>query len=1566
MPTSLAITPAPASLTPAASAVKAQFADPPDLEAMARTLLSRAIVEKYPSLTIDLTHTKLAVPRDTLGWDLQPFFPMVLDYLGNGTALDFTPRNNQPYFLCDDPPHRLAPADGTLDMNVIKEVVEELTWRLPISLQNALSDFWSAASNTGISRWLWLSHMFRDNLTISVAQQPDLTNDTRSAIQQLIDYPERRNRLAQYGSKAARAYLLKATLSNGGERSGLSSIMLIESPGQLLCWFQNGQIGSFRSWDSFTLAWGTRMGISGTVKSIYTKRFEIDGDVFEARSAAELNQQLESLIRLKLPASIGWYSLQTVYKEIADPSVRFLTTAKADPQTLATLEQHLPDWLKKASLSDQARYRQFSLALASTKKNHQGKTFLSDIADIHVYTVEVLHQLLRRDLHKFEPDAKHRSPEDRLAPNDIELTFHTVTGLPGTIGIEERVHMSLTELALKNLMGLPTGRLTLRHRTGFDLPAWLTPEYITRRNGLIEQANIGEVYPKHLESLLLSDTPDTQERQRLYAEYLRLQLPLLALELSLKKENGVTARGARYVAALMNRLSVDRQVDGQTVVIRHLGFLREKEAVPDIVSNMFIIESDSMERGPHLLYRPFYAHPLIEFTTRATLMSAIAEPGALQDSVLTWLSDSARPIYTNGGFKEPHIVRFGVGDEFAPLSVPEPAQLATNGASNELLLYLLNGQLMLSLYGSNARALIDQAEAASVSNSESRWGIFLEGGGLIFNSLMQLPGLPRPLMLAGWLLGLAQSAIGDIPALESHDSNERELALVDVLINVGQLLLHLAPKGNPERLPALKQLKQSAVRPFAPPRVAEEWPEPPPPRIHEGAVALPGEFPNSESTILDFSFASARNRLTPSQRERLVALQITRPTPFPPAQANGAAKGLYSIQGKWHVLIDTALFFEVELQPEGHATIVSPTGIRHRGPNVRADANGNWSLDLGLRLHGGMPPKRIAAFKQQKQTRINELKATLEAFFDQEKPLHDNLRTTQAIYLHASKDPRFTIEQLTQFRDKFQAAIARQQTALQELLDSINERSELHIPFSEQVVISLLEKAFDNRAAALFGLASEQRVIARQWPQFTTPGPAQEVAAHNAPQEFLHFIKVQIELNERAVDYLDTRNSFIERLNNLSNAGVEAANKLIESLSAEEHSSLALKSFLLNCLKLASSKSGAGIKVESSLDNAIDPLKEYVQTHNQLNTLELEPGKRLEVLDSVVEHYGHALDALQGIELINRDELDIDYFNKLRQLLTDLYKEATGQLAAEIKPPAKPRKKTRKRTPSVTGKPQRKVINARGKGSLIGSVLPAGGEWPIEVIEIRAEYDNKLLSTYAQHGEEWVEIQASRPAAPIVKRMLDVVKGQARKLYAMFEHIKRRAARYKRQVRHPEEIEEILSHEASKFDKLADELNAALQEKPETDRLPADQMLVNDMHSAAQQLDQTGKALRLQLCLELPPTQGNLQYLLDGRRVQIAGLRGRVQLTGERRDYIQEFSISEPGKPPLWYAHFHYEHATTPKENYTVAHLKTKEQRKLSYFSQLNTAQSEQAIVNVHRGQIGKNMAERWFLPLAH
>lgn len=169
---------------------------------------------------------------------------------------------------------------------------------------------------------------------------------------------------------------------------------------------------------------------------------------------------------------------------------------------------------------------------------------------------------------------------------------------------------------------------------------------------------------------------------------------------------------------------------------------------------------------------------------------------------------------------------------------------------------------------------------------------------------------------------------------------------------------------------------------------------------------------------------------------------------------------------------------------------------------------------------------------------------------------------------------------------------------------------------------------------------------------------------------------------------------------------------------------------------MASSKATASFRVQDSLDNAIDPSGNISTPTTSSTPWKLESDERLEVLDSLVEHYGQALDAVQGIELINAEELEMNYSNKLRQVVTQLYQDATTQLAAEIKPPAKPRKKPRKRVPSATGQPRCGVIKARGKGSLIGSVRPAGGGSRL-VVEIRDAYDNKVLSTYSQHGDEW-------------------------------------------------------------------------------------------------------------------------------------------------------------------------------------------------------------------------------------
>ena len=1552
-------------VVPMANAVKAQFANPPSLVTIVRTTLAEAIGQRYPSLVFDLHNTQVATPVSGGNYHFYPLMPWVMAYLGSGTAIDFSPAHNSPYYLSEHMPDRLEPADGTLDMKVIEGLIKELTWRVPIVLQGAVSDFWEQHSHICTSRWLWISDVFKDTLTVSALHHTGLSDRERSAINQVLICPEREDRILQYGENATRVYLLKATITNAGvSRSAVSSRIALVNANQTLVYNSNGKISAYRTSASHSQSIAKRFARLYQADEVRIKRYELDGNAFETHAAAILNRQLELLGSIKLPAHIGWETLESTYRDIVDPSDFFREAPNANPQTLDSLKQHLPDWLQNASIADQSIYRQYCLALSSAKKNSQGRTYLSEITDIRTYAADVLHQQMQRDQEQFEHDMLKHIVIEQFHPDDIELTFVTVTGPFGTIGIKEPVTMSLTDLALKNLSGRPKGELTLRHRRGLSLPFWLTPNYITDRNGLIEQVNIGEAYPSRLEDLLLSATQDAKLRERLFSEHVRLLLPLQALEFSLKHENGMTPVGARYVAAVMKTLAADREVEGQAIVMKHLALVRKHEATPDVVSNMYIIEPLDIHVGPHVLYRPFYAQSLIEFPTRAALLDAIAHPGDLQNSVLTWLSDSARPIYDNGGFKEPHYVRFGLGDEFSPLEIPAPAELATDGVSSELLQYLQNGQLMLFLYGSNARALVDQAKAESVSNSESRWAVLLEGGGLIFNSLLLIPALPRPLMLAGWLFSLASSVSQDIPALASNDSATRELAVADVLLNLGMLLFHLFPSVTPEPTPLTAVNRAQALHPFMPASIVDEWPAPPPPKVVEGIVALAGEFPNTESTTLDFSFSSARNRLTHSQRERLDLLKVPYTLPLPAPATGGLYKGLYEIDKKWHVLIGQDLF-AVHISASNTGVIIAPSGIDHHGPNVRADSNGNWSLDLRLRLQGGAPNETIAGIQQKNAARRLALEAELEAFHLQEFTLHRAVNISHQILERAIADPRFSAEQLANMREQFATSLQKQLSALLQLLDSTEERIKLNIPFPKKIVISLLGKAFKNQTSSLALSSYEQRGLQAKWPQFTTPDRGVDVAGEADPEGFIRYLKEQIEVTDRTIAKLELRSTYGEQLYALGGEGTENANNLFSELPLNAHTSLTLKGVQLSCLKLTSSKVSAVTLVESSLDEAIDPLKEQVRTHNELNTLELSTSNRIEVLDNLVKQYGQALDALQGISIVNAEDLELDYFDKLQVLVKELYQDVVKQLAAEIAPPLTLQKRARKRNPSSLGRPQKRVINTRKKGPLIGEVKPAGSEWPIEVIELRSSYDNQLLSTYSQHGDEWVEIVTQRAEAPAAKRMLNIIKGDARKLFDMLDGHIQKARQYKRQSQHPVEVEELLNHEAEKLKKLATELHGALLAQPQDTRLPADQLLVDNMVRGATQMIDEGKALRIQLSLELPPTDGNLRYLLDQERVQIAGLGRRIRLQGERQDYIQEYAINDRQGAALWYAHFHYAQADTPKADYSLAHLKTKEQRTLSYFTQLATAKSGQAIVNIHRGQIGKKLAEREFLPLA-
>ena len=1546
------------------NAVREQFANPPSLESVARKMLTEAIAQRYPSVQIDLKRTRLAVPRAGGGWSLEPFMPKVLEYLGSRVALDLSPVNTQPYYLTDNAPEWLKPDDGELDMQVIETLAKELAWRLPIGLQNALKEFWTESADTGASRWQWLSDVMKDTLTIGALRQTDLNPAALAAINQVITTPDLEERSRLYGENAVRAYWLEATMLNPEVvYSGLNSRIALATRDQVLVCKADGATLIFDSMDALGQAWASKISKSYSVKEIRVKQFELDGNFFDAHASAILNRQLERTGTLKIPSTIGWQALQRVYRSITDTSTNFANAPKADLQSLVAVKKHLPEWLKNASPAEMALYRHYSLALYTAKQTSASRTYLYGISDIHTYAVDVLHRQMRADQRQFEQESAMQEHADNFAPDDIELNFLSATGLPGAVGIVERISMSLTELSLKNLIGRPKGTLSLSHRLGRPLPGWLTPDYITQRGGLIEKVDIGRLYPKHLEDALLSNTADAGVREKLFASQINVQLPLEALELSLKKESGMTAPGARQVAAVVQTSAADQQVDGVAVVIRHLALLRHPEARPDIVSNMFIIEPANVEHGPHVLYRPFYSPSMLEFSTRTALLDAIAEPSPLQTSVLTWLSDIARPIYDNGGFKEPHYVRFGLGSDFAPIELPGPARLATNG-SDELLQYLQNGQLMQYLFGCNARALVEQANTDSVSNTESRWAVLLEGGGLIFNSLLLLPGLSSPIMFTGGLLSLANVASHDIPALASSDAATRELAAADVLLNLGMLLFHQSQKTLQKLSPLPAGLTGKAMQAPAPAPIAEAWPEPEPPVVITGIVALPGEFPGANSAVLDLSTASASDRLISSRRELLATFKVAQPETLPPAVASGPFKGLYVIDQKWHALLGEGLY-PVDIDIDDDVCIVSESDINRSGPNLRTDGKGNWMVDTRLRLRGGGLSRRIAALQAQKAQRKRELEAQLTEFFPREVPLQKAVEITHSALKSAMADPRFTAAQLTTFRERLKTALHAELSGYQALLATAEERSRLDIPFHETIMISMLEKSFDNRCISLSVSASEQRALINKWPQFNLQGTDVEAAVHADRQGYAQSNREQVAINEITTERIEQRDGYLEQLYNLGDAGIATATELAQSLPAGGHTSLTLKGFQLDCLKQASSGPSASSLTEESLDSAIDPLNEHTHTHNQLNTLEFDADKRVEVLDSLVENYGQALDALQGIGLMYADELEPEYFKKLRLLLTELYQDVTRQLAAEIKPPPQPpAPRPGKRTPPAAGSRSKKVIHVRGKGKLIGELRPADNEWLSDVIEIRSDYDEQLLSTYLQHGDEWIEIKTMRTASAHT-RALNIIKGDARKLYALSEWHLHKARVHSTSTRYPQEVEEELTREANKLDKLATELHLALRTQAEDSRSQDDQSLIDSMRSAAQKMIREGREMRIKLSLELPPTHGNLQYLIDEKLVQMAGLGKRIQLTGERQDFIQEYAVNDRNGSPLWYAHFHYDEAQTPKENYTAAHLKTKEQRKLSYIVQLDKAKTAPAIVNVHRGQIGKDLAERWFLPLA-
>lgn len=1585
-----------------ARAVARQFTGRPTLRQVVDQHVHERLLEQFPSLVLDMSSVKLAVPNQRRGWDLRRLSDVILDYLGHGTPLNMTEViDTRRCFLSQRPPlHLTYEADGPRepDMAVIERVIADLPFTLPIAFQDALTRYWNGAADTGASRWQWLGDLLADNLKSTASLLPaGLAQDMLYAVSR---QPDRRER------EGVRAYCLEGCVIHQGRTTRLlsSDLLLVQGDHVLLCQ-ASGNVENFASVDAFNQAWGQRLAAALLAEKIQVKHYEPDGNLFDIQAALLLNQQLDDLDALRLPATDGVRALEQRFADATDPVPAFLAAPVPDPTHQARLQAALPDWLQAAGADQRFAYRQGLVDQARVQRENAGASFLDGVESLQAFTVRTLREQMRRD-----------HPESSVEPENLQLTFHVPVGDLHS-GYLAPVSMSLTELAIHNLAAAPQGRMSVRDTSGAALPAWFNEDYVLGEKGvfhstpgLIRQVDIGRHYPAKIREWLLGDSPDIRRREALFGEQLSVQLPRQALEQAIRQEHGLTFQGYRYVKAVLQRSAPGRVVEGQDIVIRPLAFVRTPDARPDSVASMFIIEPRDQGNGPHLLYRPLYPDALHQFASRQALFDAIAEPGALQDSVLAWLPDKTRSIYSHGGFQSPHILRFGQGDDTVQWPAPPPAQLAQdlNGGEvpGSLAQSLATGNLLQYLYGSNARALVDLADRDSVSNAESRWAVLLEGGWLLFNALL-MPLLRGPAMAVGWILQLAVSLKHDLGGLQSDDAAARELAWVDVLLNIGLLVLHAASPTDPApRLPTrtpgeptlpLAALRRPASAPSAPTL------------IEHGPIGLPSEPVAGDQTLVDFIHSNARDASRRRLLDALRELNVAWPVPPPTPVEIGPHRGLYSIDRRWHASVG-GLLFEVNIQAETDALfIVHPQKPEHPGFELKTDGQGHWSLDLGLKLRGGGPKNRFKA----KLVQIEEQRAQAHEHAKRIEGLIAAVSREQLSFVDGIFPAKALLESLDQQLLVAHTALrAAPENPVLIQAHAATARSRARAKVSFQVLLERFERTAGPQQQHRRDLLEAYRKIKVADGKFDYEANAQEVYTSMLASDELHIAFT--DALHRSTFFSDQGESLVELAGRPGDtAAIRYVYDLVQTnfAASERHFKAVLD--IENALETLAGDLKSGPAERYKYLSAVPARRFYNRVTATLETLDLlallsidltfEPhtaeelyffqnqrllhtvessrvnthldllategftvAERKAVLLNLIDHYSHRLQIYRALMDINSPLIIPRYMPLLIERLETVRSAAEADLADVLREDEFLPPQTGVFKPLKIAVPGKRVFKSRDKGALVGELQAPDADTPFPTIITRNPITQQPSGRFIEHpGEGWVEIVDAPPSRPAEKpptRSLASLRTQSQQLLEEVGAIERSIKFQKNKLKDPQrrddlnprDWDDMLQYQAQRIESIADEIQRQHQEPQTVERL----------RTRAGELRTQGRQHCIEGLKAQRPRQANIDYLRIHAAVDIGLVHGPQRTAAG--DYVTEFAVREKNAlTVLWYAHFHYARAGVPAAEYTKAHLKRPEHRFITFKDLLAQAGNDnRAIVRDVYNPITPPLDQRLFLSL--
>jgi len=1518
-----------------------QLTSGPNSREVAAVTLRSALKELYPTLAIDPDLAMVVTPNWRVVDDQvlsAPAYAMSLTSVLASQMLNPKPviYLDGEHFLTLQPDAR-PPVHLPVKIDAIARMINELSELMLSAFQEQYLNYWNASDGRSGHRWKVFSQSLRKVWNVTAQEGWD-EHDCAIA-RSLFLFPERATRSAQ-DSYNTHAYLIDVDALQDSQtaHTALMDIAVVigehEQGQRVLVYSLVNGYEKFDSLEQFGEQLPDRMNARNNELSLQWRLYEPPGNFFDSLAGALIALQLDAIgsidkddrkaINVDANASplVAVANVLPVVEDLSDHSL----------SNIRDIHERLPDWLAHASDLDISTYSRRVIDLAELHTLQKGASFNDDIAPIREYTRDQLQSQIR---------AHAQGANINVDKIEVHIESPVVWGstfiVPTAPDITRR---NLIDLALENLTGLPTGQPRVVYN-GSAAPPWLSYTYL---KGVIENIDIGQHYPALIKRTLLEDTVQAKGRQTLYINHLRVQLPLLALQLKIRQQHGVDELGARYVAAVMQDEDHGRLVDGQEIVIRPLAFLPTLRPGndQDVVANMFVIGAKDAAAGPCLLYRPLLEPTLLQYPSRQNLIYAIKHTRPLRDSVLAWLPEAARFNYAQYVFPDkwpsPWTVIRGL---------VEPQVMVYMSGSITLSDQVLGAAPLAALFKANAEAMVELAGRQSVSNAQKRWATLRQAGWQIFNAT--LPFLGRTAGIAAWIWQI----MDDLQDIAQQDDPEADpegawIAQVDLLLNLGMALaLHGALRHVPVEKPSEEtrlKTESSAVEP------AEKI-EPPPSKTSVARLenVTGTELPSRHQGLLNIRGAIPTDR--PSLEATLDSFKIERPAGLEPQVTEpGIYLHLYPNAQKWYAVVGTR-WFEVNVDEADNVVIIDPGNPSRMGPMLLNNKAGQWFVDTRLRLRGGGFKNRRKAVQTRNTSRIGDLRRQLDEFDANERSRQSEIAGAHTA-IGDEAGPSTELRRQS-FIDKVDARILDYDVPIRQLrslgiIDNVPNYQSSMIDYLHKQL--LLTRSAINQRLPRFRETLESSVPSLE----SVTG----IDAKTKTQTARAMSDMTGEMIRR-MEYVETRFHELETLGIDGNKVIQSTQHALPKLQLRD-----LKAFQVTLARHLCVQEGEGEAFDTArelLDTIVDAADLHIQscTEALADTAIRSLEERIDVLNSLVDQFSIVDQRLLDLHAEYPEQVQREPLETLRKQINEFNQHVVRELALLLRESKalEPKPGSSK----TASPPKRKIIKTRFNGVVVGE--PRAAEEGL--VDVKSPLTGKVIATF--HEKEpgvWVE-RDSRPSGPRPPQAIDLnvsLEEGDQLLQDEPAATLRTLGHSKKAGRIPVEIEEMFHQYAARLERAVSRIEEALTQRnlTESDR-PSAASTNKQLNDAAQRLYELGTTTRISMTKQQPPTAARVEWLFDRGLVEIAKVITRRRLKGPGKDFLDEYEIRDhQTHNVLWYAHFHYSSAQAAAEEYLAGHLKTREQQKQGGSLQ-RTGLNDHDQIAIYRSQIGSKLAKSLF-----